>query len=264
MLLAFAVRYSRWRVLLAAIKQRPSISADARIWMGSYAFSPTPGRSGEAVRSLLLNRECGMPIPPTLMALVVERVTDGVAVLALLLLNLPLLFIGDTPLVVPISTGLLIALIASLILRNHWTKRQLKVVAKSLLPSKLSSAGSEGFAALRQLLQPLLLLQSTIIGAAAWSLEGFSLWLLLRGMGIEGMDVGGAISAHTFACLIGVMTLVPGGLGSTEASTVGLLSLQGVPFSVATAATLLIRLMTFWFATAMGVACLLWPRQRNS
>ena len=52
-----------------------------------YAFTATPGKSGEAVRSLLLKQECGVPMPPTLMALVVERVTDGTAVLLLLLIS---------------------------------------------------------------------------------------------------------------------------------------------------------------------------------
>jgi hypothetical protein len=32
---------------------------------------------------------------------------------------------------------------------------------------------------------------------------------------------------------------------------------------VATPATLLIRLMTLWFATALGVGCLLWPSRRQ-
>jgi uncharacterized membrane protein YbhN (UPF0104 family) len=58
--------------------------------------------------------------------------------------------------------------------------------------------------------------------------------------------------------------MLPGGLGSTEASTVGLLALQGVPLASATTATLLIRLMTLWFATGLGVLCLLLPGQGRS
>lgn len=263
-LMAFAVRYSRWRSLLAAIEQNPPICADARIWMGSYAFTATPGKSGEAVRSLLLNKECGTPVPSTLMALAVERFTDGIAVLVLLPLNLPLLFNGEITLMAPIAFGLLMVLVSLLILRNHWTKKKLKVAAKKVLPSKLSSVGSEGLVALRQLFRPWLLFQSTFIGAVAWSLEGLSLWLVLRGMGIEAVRIGGAIIAHTLACLAGVLTLLPGGIGSSEVSTIGLLSLQGVPLSIATAATFLIRLITLWFVTAIGVACLLWQRQRHT
>jgi uncharacterized protein (TIRG00374 family) len=127
-----------------------------------------------------------------------------------------------------------------------------------LVPQKLANAGGDGLAALRQLLQPALLLQATVIGALAWSLEGVSLWLLLKGIGIGAVGIGGATIAHTAAGLIGALTLLPGGLGSTEAGTVGLLALQGVGVAAATPATLLIRLMTLWLATALGVACLLW------
>jgi HAD superfamily phosphoserine phosphatase-like hydrolase len=88
-LLGYGLRFGRWRLLLACLDQRPPLGADARIWMGSFAFTATPGKGGEAVRSLLLREECQVPAPPTLMALVVERITDGTAVLLLLLLQLP-------------------------------------------------------------------------------------------------------------------------------------------------------------------------------
>jgi len=262
-LLGYAIRYGRWRLLLKAVKQNPPVSADARIWMGSYAFTATPGKSGEAVRSLLLRQECGVPAPPTLMALVVERLTDGTAVLLLLAINLPLLQRWQVPLAVPMGIGAVAVLAAWLVLRSPWARAQVKSSVKRLLPRKLASAGGDGLAALRQLLQPALLLQATLIGAVAWSLEGVSLWLLLRGMGIEAVGIGGATIAHTAAGLLGALTLLPGGLGSTEAGTVGLLALQGVGVAAATPATLLIRLMTLWFATALGVGCLLWQPRRK-
>jgi uncharacterized protein (TIRG00374 family) len=262
-LLGYAIRYGRWRLLLKAVNQHPPVAADARIWMGSYAFTATPGKSGEAVRSLLLRQECGVPVPPTLMALVVERLTDGTAVLLLLAINLPLLLRWQVPLAVPIAIGVAAVISGWLVLRSPWAKAQLKSRAKRLLPRKLASAGGDGLLALRQLLQPALLLQATLIGALAWSLEGVSLWLLLRGMGIEAVGIGGATIAHTAAGLIGALTLLPGGLGSTEAGTLGLLALQGVGVAAATPATLLIRLMTLWFATALGVGCLLWQPRRK-
>jgi HAD superfamily phosphoserine phosphatase-like hydrolase len=263
-LLGYGIRFGRWRLLLQALNQNPPVRADARIWMGSFAFTATPGKSGEAVRSLLLKQEWGVPMAPTLMALVVERLTDGTAVLLLLLINLPLLLRWQVPLAVPIGIGLALLLACWLVLGTPWAKCQLKGIAHRLLPRKLASAGGEGLAALRRLLQPALILQATVIGALAWSLEGVSLWLLLRGMGIEAVGIGGATIAHTAAGLLGALTLLPGGLGSTEAGTVGMLALQGVALAAATPATLLIRLMTLWFATFLGVICLLQlPRRRR-
>ena len=263
-LLGYAIRYGRWRLLLAAVNQHPPIAADARIWMGSYAFTATPGKSGEALRSLLLKQEFGVPMPPTLMALLVERLTDGTAVLLLLVINVPLLLRWQVPLVVPISLGLAALIGGLLVIRSPYARAVLKSTAKRVLPRKLARASGDGLIALRQLLKPWLLLQATAIGAVAWSLEGVSLWLLLRGMGVGEVGIGGATIAHTAAGLIGALTLLPGGLGSTEAGTVGLLALQGVGVSAGTPATLLIRLTTLWFATALGVGCLLWQPRRQS
>jgi uncharacterized membrane protein YbhN (UPF0104 family) len=262
-LLGYGMRYGRWRLLLRAVDQRPPIRSDARIWMGSFAFTATPGKSGEAVRSLLLKQECGVPVPPTLMALVVERLTDGTAVLLLLLINLPLVMSWQVPLAVLIGLCGAAGTAGWLVLRSPWVMAPLKSNARRLLPRKLALAGGDGLTALQQLLQPVLLLQATVIGALAWSLEGVSLWLLLRGMGVGAVRIGGATIAHTAAGLLGALTLLPGGLGSTEAGTVGLLAIQGVAVGAATPATLLIRLMTLWFATALGVACLLWPGRQS-
>ena len=263
-LLGYGIRYGRWRLLLGALNHHPAMVTDARIWMGSYAFTATPGKSGEAVRSLLLKQDCQVPVPPTLMALVVERLTDGTAVLLLLFINLPLLLRWNVPITVPIGVALIGVIAGWLVFRSPWAKALLQTTAKRLLPPKLARAGGEGLTALQQLLQPALLLQATVIGALAWSLEGVSLWLLLQGIGIKGVGIGGATIAHTAAGLVGALTLLPGGLGSTEAGTVGLLALQGVSVSSATPVTLLIRLMTLWFATALGVGCLLWQGQRRS
>jgi glycosyltransferase 2 family protein len=267
LLLVFAgygIRYGRWRLLLAALDQCPPVAADSRIWMGSYAFTATPGKSGEAVRSLLLKQECQVPVPLTLMALVVERLTDGTAVLLLLLLNVSLLLRWQVPLLVPIGLAGAIAIGAVALSRNRGAQERLKTIVLRMLPRKLAGPGSEGLSALKALLQPRVVLQGTVIGAVAWSLEGVSFGLLLRGMGVEGIAIGGATIAHTAAGLLGALTLLPGGLGSTEAGTVGLLALQGVGVAAATPATLLIRLMTLWFATALGVGCLLWPARARS
>jgi len=195
---------------------------------------------------------------------VVERLTDGTAVLLLLLLNVSLLLRWQVPLAVPIGLAGGIAIGAAALSRNQRGQGCLKSIVLRMLPRKLAGVGSDGLTALKALLRPRVLLLATVIGAVAWSLEGVSLWLLLRGMGVEGIGIGGATIAHTAAGLLGALTLLPGGLGSTEAGTVGLLALQGVGVAAATPATLLIRLMTLWFATALGVGCLLWPARPYS
>jgi uncharacterized protein (TIRG00374 family) len=53
--------------------------------------------------------------------------------------------------------------------------------------------------------------------------------------------------------------MLPGGLGVTEAGMTGLLQTLGGPAmtkEVATAATILVRLATLWFAVAIGLVAL--------
>ena len=50
--------------------------------------------------------------------------------------------------------------------------------------------------------------------------------------------------------------MLPGGLGSTEATIIGLLKIKGVEINLASSLTLIIRLMTLWFATLLGVLIL--------
>ena len=256
--LGYCMRYIRWRMFMHGLREQLPIVRDARIWIASFAFTVTPAKSGEVLRAVLLKKEFGVPILSSLMALMVERISDGISVLLLLLIYMPLLMGWDLSFLLTGSLFIVVVLLLWLFLQQQKRINQLFRWIESMLPSQFAAAGSNGFMALRSLLQFKLLFVSTAIGTISWSLEGISLWILLRGLGVTKISLGGAAIAHTSAGLLGALTLMPGGLGSTEAGTIGLLGSQGLALDLATPATLLIRLMTLWFATALGVICLLW------
>lgn len=257
-LLSYGIRFFRWRLLLKALNFRPPLYTDIRIWMGSFAFTATPGKSGEAIRSILLRKYCKLPASSTLIALLIERLTDGIAVILLLSIYsislqlhtelLPLLFIGFF-----ILLGIFLSFL------RFWNNEKLISALHGWIPKRFLKSGEGGFQAIRKLMRPSLLLYSSFIGALAWTLEGCSFWLLLNTLSGSAVSLGGVTIAHTTAGLIGALSMLPGGLGSTEAGTIGLLSLQGVALASATKATLLIRLMTLWFATFLGILCLVFP-----
>jgi glycosyltransferase 2 family protein len=252
-LLSYAIRFGRWRLLMNLLGQRPPPILDARIWMASYAFAVTPCKAGETVRSLLLKQRSSTPVAQSLAALVVERLTDGLAVLLLLQLS-------------PWAHGLQIQLLplglmgmigACLLLYN--CRQRLLLRLKPLLTRLLPQSARESGPYLGQLLSPAPLIKASVLGAVAWSLEGTSLCLILKALGQYAINWHGAIIAHAAAELVGSLSLLPGGLVSTEAGMVVLLALQGVPLAIATPTTLLIRLMTLWFATGLGLICLILP-----
>ena len=205
---------------------QPAMIDDVR--HGWLAFTATPAKSGEAVRSFLLKKDCGVSFPRSLMPLFVERLTDVLAVLLLLIINIPLLLRFQLPLSAPIVIGLLVVIAVFVLLFSTFNKYHLKSIVMRFLPRKFANASADSFKVLGLLLQPLLLFKATLIGAAAWILEGVSLWMLLRAMGADQVGIGGATIAHTAAGLFGALTLLPGGIGSTEVGTIILLALQGV------------------------------------
>ena len=107
------------------------------------------------------------------------------------------------------------------------------------------------------------LMISTFLGSISWFLEGLSLWIIIKDLGQKDFSMGGAAVAHTTAGLFGALSLLPGGLGSMELSMVGILSLQNVPLQISAPATLIIRIITLWFATLLGIICLFFITNKN-
>jgi uncharacterized protein (TIRG00374 family) len=70
------------------------------------------------------------------------------------------------------------------------------------------------------------------------------------------MSLQVALFIYAFSMLVGALSFLPGGLGGTEATMVALLMLNNVAQPQAVAATVLIRLVTLWFAVALGVIAL--------
>ena len=262
--IGYAIRFLRWRLLMKTLGQKLPPIADLRIWMGSYAFTATPGKSGEAVRSILLKDELNVPIPQSLAALIIERITDGSAVLVLAFFNLSAIINWQAQLL-PVAAGasVTIAIMIALSKVNALREFAFKNVAQ-IIPASLSIGSTETARFVWQLGAPKVFAVSTALGTVSWALEGTSLALLLNGMGITPPPFSISIISHTMSGLLGALSMLPGGLGSTEASTVGILSVHSIPLQIATSATILIRLMTLWLATLLGIACLLAPAPKNA
>src|SRR5207244_1445227 len=71
--------------------------------------------------------------------------------------------------------------------------------------------------------------------------------------------IGSATFIYAFATIFGAVTMLPGGLGATEGSLIGLTyTVFGLASTraAATAAAMLIRFCTLWLAVFVGLAAL--------
>jgi uncharacterized membrane protein YbhN (UPF0104 family) len=82
------------------------------------------------------------------------------------------------------------------------------------------------------------------------------MYLILIGLGVKPSEhtLFAAIFTLSFSIVIGAASALPGGLGASEASIAGMLTLLlGLTASQSAAATLLIRFATLWFGVSLGL-----------
>lgn len=76
----------------------------------------------------------------------------------------------------------------------------------------------------------------------------------------ESITLYQAVLIHTASGLIGALSMLPGGIGGAETASMSLSTVYGATQSQAVAATLLIRLLTLWFAVLIGILAMLLDR----
>jgi uncharacterized protein (TIRG00374 family) len=94
-----------------------------------------------------------------------------------------------------------------------------------------------------------------VLGTLGWLAECTAFHWLLVTFGAD-LSFQKSVFVFAFSMLVGAATMLPGGLGGTEATMIGLLLLCRVQSDLAFAATLIIRATTLWFAVGLGFIAL--------
>ncbi len=254
-LLNYLIRFARWHWYLHLFGKRIPWGKHLAYYVAGFAFTTTPGKAGEAVRSLYLNRH-GIPWNQSLAALFVERLLD-LAAIAILAIAAAWSFASARWPVAVALTGVLAALA---LLHHPQLDRLLGRLTTRCNWPRLARGIGHLRALLRdsaQLLQPQLRHPGLLLGLIAWGAEGIGFFVILHALETPISPLS-ALGIYAAGILAGALSFIPGGLGSTEAVMVLLLGLAGVEMPTALAATLLCRLATLWFAVVLGLAALGW------
>jgi uncharacterized protein (TIRG00374 family) len=91
----------------------------------------------------------------------------------------------------------------------------------------------------------------------AWAAQGLAVWLLCRGAGLS-LPVLQAAALYAVAMVGGALSVLPAGLGGTEALLTGLLLAHGASTALAVGLTVQVRLVTLWFAVVVGALALVY------
>ncbi len=248
-LLAFIVRGIRQRVFLAKLGIKVSMIQSCKIFMAGYSMIATPGGSGEIIKSHFLKQNHGTSFSKTIPLVFIERFHDLLAATTIIAITLFLSYHWEGMAITVLSSSLLVLIYIFLRNMKLMSKIQIKLSTVKILRKFIpTSEFNEG---LNSLVTPKITLFGWLISFPSWFIEAISAYFAFLSFGINLNFID--TTQFTFSStLFGALSLLPGGIGVTEGSLIGLIISKGVQFATASALVLFIRLTSIWFATALG------------
>ena len=262
----YVLRFLKWEYYLALLDIRGIPKGESFLtFLSGFVLTVTPGKVGEVFKSVILYQLRQVPIARSAPIVVAERVTDLIGVIVIIAagsLSFPGGMIWAT--LGALAVGLLLGLVASRTL-SGWLLGLLPRLPGALgrIGARVAPKVGLALGELRGLTTPARLVWPTLLSIGAWSLEGIGLWTILRGFS-ERPPLPLTAFFYATATLAGALVPVPGGLGVTDKLLEEQMAhLGGVPSATATAAMLLVRFATLWFAVLVGFAALGLLRARH-
>jgi uncharacterized protein (TIRG00374 family) len=195
---------------------------------------------------------CGITLPDVAGAFFVERLMDVMAMMVL-----AALIVAAAPRyhVAMWSAAALVVLVLVTLAVLPWSSIARALSSQTRLPPMVSRLGvgvAKALVAARSLLSPSALLFGFLLGLAAWGLEGLGLYMLGSIFSAAHLTAATGVGIYAVAVLVGAISFMPGGLGSTEAVMTALLAAHGFTVADALLVTVVCRVVTLWLAVLIG------------
>ncbi len=276
--LTFPMRAIRWRVLLinADVPVAGGRSSWASlpalmeyIYLSWFANCIVPAKLGDAYRGYLLKHNGGVSFSGTFGTIFAERLLDMLGLFGFLVISGWFTF-GTT---LPENTRIVFifgALLVVVILAGLASMRWLSPVIYRFMPSRLHRVyGQFEQAALRSF-RPAVLPQLVGLTGIVWLLEGFRLFFVIEalawgtgGAELQSLSVAAIIFVALASSLLTALPLTPAGLGVVEGTVTAVLTTFFlINASLASAVTLLDRLINFWSIIFFGFILYLFSKRR--
>ena len=262
------VRAWRWHYLLRPLKKISTTTMFPVVTIGYFGNNILPARAGEVLRAFVLRKREGVPVSASLATVIVERIFDGVVMLAFVFINLPELakltgdagFMGGLNIrdLAIIGTVIFVGALLLFLLAAMFpfvTERFTIWLIDRLVPAKarvktqdLALRFLSGLESLRSPQDALMVFLTTIL---IWLLETGKYWFVMHAFPFEA-------SFFTLMLMNGIVNLAttlpsaPGYVGTFDGPGIAVLMAYGVSQAVATGYTLVLHLALWVPITVVG------------
>jgi uncharacterized protein (TIRG00374 family) len=268
---ALWARSWRWHYLLRPLKAIPTTTMFPIVTIGYAGNNIFPARAGEVVRAVVLKRKEGVPISASLATIIVERVFDGIVMLAFVFVNLAELthLTSVTLDVAGLKIGirevaiwgsvvffgaLAIFLIAAMFptITDRLVTRLVERFAPDRIRAQTLSISRRFLGGLESLRSPLDVLMVFITSVLIWLLETVKYWFVMHAFNFS-------VSFFALMLMNGVVNLAttipsaPGYLGTFDLPGIAVLQAYNISIDKAASYTFVLHFALWFPVTALGL-----------
>lgn len=248
-LLAILIRVIRWNFWFHKIDSNISFRSSALFYLSGLAFSITPGRVGEAIRSYFIKRDHGITQSKTVPLVLVERFYDLIGLLIVLGITLIFVDFNKTIMIIPLT---LVSIFFILTQKKSIMKKLLSKISTIKILSKFAPNAEESSDILYQMFHFKNFIPSSFLGSLLVFIDILGAYMIMQGLFI-GLGLEKSTLIVSVSVIAGALSFIPGGLGVQEGGLLGLMTLYGVQYSKALVFVILYRITSTLVMTIIGV-----------
>lgn len=246
---SFFIRSIRQKLLLKEIEIDIPLLENFKIYVAGLSMIVTPGGTGILIKSYFLKKHYGYSHSKIFPLIFVERFHDFLAVSLIIFITLLFVFTWESFFLV-ISSSIFLTFIFLIFRKNYFFKKIFSQLKKLRYFSKFVPSYDFNNSILT-LTNLRITIKSSLLSFFSWSIEIISFYYIFQAFEIDLSFIESGQIVYT-SILFGILSFLPGGIGSTEGSLIFLLANLGYDLSLVISAVLLLRIVTIWFATSMG------------
>ena len=241
--------FIKWHFLLKNSNIHVPVKGNIVVFLSGMGLELTPGHVGALIKSQILKTKFSISRTKTAPIVLIEKVYDLIG--AIIASIIGIIILGMETYLIAIALSAL-ALIFFLMYYRPAFDLFLGLIAKRKFFSKYIENISDSYEIIKKSTSVKSFTICILLSIAYWSIISAGVYYILAGFGIDMIDYLKILSIYTSSAFLGAITFIPGGIGVTEGSLTGLLSIQGVDISLALVASVMIRLFTFWYGICIG------------
>jgi len=244
------IKSSRQQILYKQIGVNIPFKTSILLFISGLSMILTPGGSGELIKSYYLKRRFDYPLAKTFPAVIIERLQDLTAVSGILLI---IGLILDYNYIILLMTLLLSILLVIFVSgkKKKLFSFLLSILHKIPIIKKYTASFSESYQMFGELTSFKNMTKTLGVSFFAWITDALMIYFIFIGFGLD-FDIIFSTFAMYSSLLLGVLTMIPAGVGVTEVSFVEILKSEGIDTAISTSLVIFYRLIAFWSVTVLG------------